>query len=223
MPRARAGKTGVFVVAVVALMLALQAVPFVRAEEGDDEAFLESLRTSKEVDRRALARFLFGVASTLDSGRGSVRMLQEALTMRDPYEAYRSQEPRDSLRGAHENYIVAVRRMKTGVGDLLDRPESPLRLFRVLGAGHRACWMLDAQITLGETYGATGAELRAVLSSSGACDKFRSVAFQPRVERLVELALADDSDLAAENRVLREEIDELERLFEDLRRIDEAD
>jgi hypothetical protein len=125
------------------------------------------------------------------------------------------------LEGQYARYEEAAGSFKAGVSRLLDAPGSRSRLYRALMNGHRACWRFDRYTRLVETYGASSGDLLSVLSSTEGCELFRRAAFQPRVEALIEEALAGAGvDRSEELRELREELAAMEELLEDLRRID---
>jgi hypothetical protein len=185
-----------------------------------DAEFVNALAVAdseEPVPRRRLAKLFFSVASTLDGGKTSVAFLQSRLSIRDP--------SRDSVRGVvsarYDAYAASVERFKGNVSDLLDKPDSPLLLYRVLTAGHRACWGLDTYIRLVETYGVTSSDLMSVLSSREGCARFRVAAFQPSVEAIVTEALLAELDPREEILALYEELASLERLLDDLARIED--
>jgi len=201
----------------VALLLALvlAAGGGARASESD-EALLRSLDESGPVDRTGLARLLFGTAATLDGGKSSVRLLQAAAGGRDPV----SPSVRDMLAANYDGYEKATGRFKDAATRLLDEPAATARLYAALFAGHYACYRLDGFTSLVETYGASGKDLLSVISSIEGCELFRRAAFHPRVEGLIEEALAARGD-SGEVEELREELRAMEELLRDLRKIDE--
>ena len=184
----------------------------------DDAAYVAYLDDADTdgVDARRLARFLFGVAATLDSGRSSVRLLQNAIVLRDPTQ----ESVRGTIRSACAGYESAVGRLGEAVAGLLDAPESPARLNRTLVDGHEACWRLDAYARLTETYGARANDLVSILASSESCGRFRRAAFSPGVRGLVARALDGRDASGAEIESLRRELAELEALLDELRKID---
>jgi len=187
-----------------------------KMNDADYGTFLETA-DADSVDTRRLSRLLFGIAATLDGGRTSVRLLQNAIVLRDT-----SQEGvRGTIRAACASYEAVVARMREAVAALLDAPQSTARLNEVLVEGHEACWRLDAYARLTETYGARAADLVSILASSEACGRFRGAAFAPGVRALVARALGGDSASRAEVDKLRRELAELEALLDELRQIDE--
>lgn len=194
----------------------------IAAEQADespaDEAFIRSLaEDDAPVDTRRLARLFFSAASTLEGGRTSVRLLEEAVSLRDP----RRESKIGVLRARYDDFAESVTRLKRSTSLLLDAPDSAARLYRTLMDGHHACWRFDAVVGLAATYGVPASDRMSVLASSQACDRLRRAAFQPRVEALVQQGLSGDDELILENRTLREELHALERLLDELRRIDE--
>jgi len=167
-------------------------------------------------DRRDLAKRFFGVAATLEGGKSSVELLAQGVSIREAAGG----SVRQMLDSRFAQYRTSVERFRSAVSELLDRPESQNLLFRTLMGGHQACWRLESFTRICETYGVSGADLVTVLSSTEACARFRDIAFDPQVERIVALALEDREARARENRELREELHALERLLEDIRRID---
>ena len=184
----------------------------------DDAAYVAFLEAADadSVDARRLSRLLFGIAATLDGGRTSVRLLQNAIVLRDPTQEH----VRGTVRSMFGQYEVAVGRLREAVAGLLDRPESPGRLHEALVDGHEACWRLDAYARLTETYGARAADLVSILASSEACLRFRRAAFAPGVRALVSRSLDGPDTGGAEVERLRRELAELEKLLEELREID---
>jgi len=205
-----------------ALLCASGGTP--RAEETapsalDDEAFialLEAAGPDDAVDRTRLSRFFFGIAATLGGGESGVRLLQSAPNAR----LLSSEASRDLAASRFRDYSEAVARFRQGAARLLDLPESGERLHEVLVGGHRACWRLDEYTRLMTGYGLRGSDLFSILSSTEACARFRRVAFQECVERQVAVEIASVDELRRELRDVTVELDELERLLEDLRRID---
>lgn len=208
------------------LLLLLAAIwgstPARSAAELDDEGFiqlLESADADDSIDRTRLARLFFGFAVTLEGGKSSVRLLGSGVPIRDP--------GRKSVRGLVEarfaEYGKALDRFNAGASRLLDRPESGEALFHALVDGHRSCWQLDAFIQLVESYGARSQDLLSILSSMEACARFRRVAYLPVVEESVSRDLRETGRLKDQVRELTAELEELERLLDDLRRIESAD
>lgn len=192
------------------------------AAELDDEAFIATLEAAAPddpVDRTRLSRLFFGIAATLGGGRSGVRLLQSAPNAR----LLTTESARNLASDRYRDYAEAVERFRSGAARLLDWPDSSAGLHEVLVAGHRACWRLDEYTTLMRSYGVRGSDLVTILSSTEACARFRRVAFQDCVERLVARDLAEADALRQELRDATVELDELERLLEDLRRIDAAE
>lgn len=215
--RKRPGKSCWLVV--IALAVGGAAAAGQTAESQADEAFIRSLAESggEPVDTRRLARLFFSVAATLEGGRSNVLLLGEGISLRDPQRESRIRV----LRARYDEYAEAVTRLKRSATGLLDAPASAQRLYRTLMDGHQACWRFDAVVRLAATYGVPAGDRLAVLASSEACERLRRIAYQPRVEALVEQGLSDEHELMRENRALREELRELEQLLEELRRIEE--
>ena len=166
--------------------------------------------------RRALAKQFSSVAATLEGGKSGVDLLSASTSIREA----EGSAVRQMLDSRFEEYRTSVEGFRSAVSALLDRPESEELLFRTLMGGHQACWRLESFIRMCETYGVSSAALVTVLSSSEACARFRDAAFDPRVERIVSLALEAREARVRENRQLREELHALERLLEDIRRLD---
>ena len=139
------------------LLLAFVATPLLAQT---DDPFLRRFADGGEVEPTALARFMFGLASSLENGKRSVQLLLD-----------------DRDRDGYRRYADALKQFHQAAERLADRPESSAARFRALAAGHEACWRLDRQISLAEAYGVSGSELRSVISSGTACNKFRRVAF----------------------------------------------
>jgi hypothetical protein len=184
----------------------------------DERAFLGSLADAdrKPVDTRRLAKLLFGIGSTLEGDLSAVRLLQAAVAPREA-----TPQPIEELTaGRFEAYAGALAELREDVSAYLDHPASSRHLFRVLSSGHLTCWRLDAYVRLIDTYGARSTDLVTILSTTEACNRFRWVASRAKVLALVEDALAEVDSVRRENAVLQEELSELERLLEDLRRIE---
>jgi hypothetical protein len=191
------------------------------AASGDDDRFIASLTGKGDghpVDRKRLAKLFFSVASTLEGSKHSVQRLTTLLPSRE--------EPDGSIvdvAGAqYETYVRHVKQFNQSVNDLLDNPDSGLRLYRVLMDGNQACWQLYVFYNLVDTYSVSGADMLTALASPEVCEKFRTAAFQPRVIGLVASDLAERLGQERELEILREELYELERLLQDLRSIDEG-
>jgi hypothetical protein len=187
----------------------------------DDEAFIATLEAAgldDPVDRTRLSRLFFGIAATLGGGRSGVRLLQSAPNAR----LLTTESARNLAADRYRAYAEAVERFRNGAARLLDWPHSSAGLHEVLVGGHRACWRLDQYTTLMRSYGLRGSDMVTILSSTEACARFRRAAFQDCVERLVARDLSEADDLRRELRDVTVELEELERLLEDLRRIDAA-
>jgi hypothetical protein len=208
------GAPGALAGALIALLAVTSSLPSASAAEGD-EAVLRSLDGKAPVDRKELARLLFGVAATLEGSKTSVRLLQSVAGGREPAK----QATRDMFASRYHDYDRAVARFQDAASRLLDDPDRTARLYATLSSGQYACFRLDGFTRLAETYGATGADMLSVLSPIEGCELFRRAAFHPRVDELIERALEGGGD-DAEVRALREELRAMEELLEDLRRID---
>jgi hypothetical protein len=211
------------VVALLALVLAgpraadAQMAP--EPSKMDDATYVAYLADADvdTVDARRLSRLFFGVAATLDGGRTSVRLLQNAIVLRDSTQ----EAVRATLRSMDASYEVAVGRMRTSVAALLDAPDSAVRLNDTLVDGHEACYRLDAYSRLAETYGARASDLVSILASTEACVRFRHAAFTPGVRGLVSRGfMASAGGSQAEVARLKRELAELQKLLDDLRAID---
>jgi len=210
------------------LLLALSSVipafaqgrPSTEPEALDDTKFIESLAdrySTVPVDRERLSRLFFSLASTLDGGKTTVRFLQSRLPTRE----LAREQINTTAKGQYNAYAAYVDRFKQSVTRLLDDPLSGGRLFRVMMDGERTCWQLDRYSRLLETYGVDASDLMSMLSSTEACERFRRAAFQPRVEAIVADALSTDAAQKAKIRELREELNHLETLVDDLRQIED--
>jgi hypothetical protein len=171
---------------------------------------------SRDAEMRRWSKIFFGVASTLDGGKSTVGLLRSRINLRDPS----LEDSMAMVAGRYGEYAAAVERFKHSVSGLLDRPQDLPLLFRALMDGHQACWRLDAYTRLVETYGVSGRDLLSVLSSTEACARFRRAAYATGVEELIQDALADGEVRRRQLVDLRQEHLELERLIEDLQRID---
>ena len=192
------------------------------AAELDDEAFIATLEAAgpdDPVDRTRLSRLFFGIAATLGGGRSGVRLLQSAPNAR----LLTTESARNLAGDRYGAYAEAVERFRNGAARLLDWPHSAAGLHEVLVGGHRACWRLHEYTTLMRSYGLRGSDMVTILSSTEACARFRRAAFQDCVEQMVARELAGADDLRQELRDVSVELDELERLLEDLHRIDSAE
>jgi hypothetical protein len=116
----------------------------------------------------------------------------------------------------YERYDVAVEDFRGAASQLLDSPQSVRLLFRVLVDGHEVCWRLDAYTRLMETYSVSANDLLSILSSREACGHFRRVAFSAPIEGAIARGLDDSDRLRIEVRELQREIEELEKLVQDL-------
>jgi hypothetical protein len=195
------------------------AIAQAAARQTDDE-FIESLgsESPRPVDRRRLAKVMFGLASTLDGDKSSVRLVQSQVAAQDG--------SRRAVHGLLEmrygEYTETLARFKRSVSDLLDEPDSVLLFFRVFMEGQRTCWQLDMHNLLIEAYGG-GAGSLSTLSSREACGRFRTAVFQPRVEAILRDALVDRIFQEEEIRTLRRDVRDLEQLLADLREIEESE
>jgi hypothetical protein len=192
------------------------------AQAIDDEAFIRSVEMAGDdetLDRGRLAKLFFGLAATLDGGKSSVNLLRSSVRVRDAS----AESVRATVSASYGRYADAVERFKGGVSTLLDSPDDAAALFRALSGGHEACWRLDAYTQLVVTYGARSQDLLSILSSTEACARYRRVAFRPVVERLIIRDLAETDALRIEAREMSVELEELERLLDDLRRIEASD
>jgi hypothetical protein len=189
---------------------------------GDDETFIRELETAafgETVDRKRLSRVLFGIAATLEGGRSAVGLLQSAPSAR----RLSTEAARELASARFETYRSGVERFKILATELLDRPESTTLLHAVVSSGQRACWRLTEYTRAMESYGLRAPDLVTVLSSTEACAKFGRIALHERVERLVSEQLAEAEALRERLHEATVELEELERLLEDLRRIEESD
>jgi hypothetical protein len=192
------------------------------ASELDDEAFIETLEAAgpdDPVDRKRLSRLFFGIAATLEGGRTGVSLLQSAPSAR----LLTTETARALAAARFRDYAEAVERFRAGASGLLDRPDSVARLHQTLLGGHHACWRLEEYARLMQRYGVRASDLVSILSSTEACARFRRAAFQDCVERLVARELTAADDLREELHGVTVELEELERLLEDLRRIDDGE
>ncbi|HKQ63095.1 MAG TPA: hypothetical protein VJS92_17535 [Candidatus Polarisedimenticolaceae bacterium] len=183
-----------------------------------DEALIDSLRraTPEAIDLRRVAKLFYGVAATLDSGKGSVRQLRG-----------RARVPEGALDSAlglidaqYEAYSRGVDQFKDSVSRLLDEPDSRALLLRALLSGQRACWQLDQESRLLEAYGLAAGEQRSIQTSSEACGRFRTAAFGPRLEGVLFEALSEARRSELQVLSLQEDVRDLQQLVDDLRRID---
>lgn len=206
-----------------ALILALAAPQLLGQTERQqqpltDDAFIASLgrESSEPVDRARMARLFFSVAATLDGGKSSVRLLQTQIMVPQPSRP----TALTLLEAGYEGYTRVLSQFQQSVSRLLDEPDSSSRLYRALITGQRACWHLDQHVRLLDTYNVAESELMAALSSLEACARFRTAAFQPRVEAIVADALVEPVRLREEIRDLKQELRDLQQLVEDLRNIE---
>ena len=166
----------------------------------DDEAFIAELEAAgpdDPVDRTRLSRLFFGIAATLGGGKSGVRLLQSAPNAR----LLSTDSARNLAAARYRAYAEGVERFRNGAARLLDRPDSGAGLHEVLVGGHRACWRLDEYTALMRSYGLRGSDLVSILSSTEACARFRRVAFQDCVERVVARDLAAVDDLREDLRL----------------------
>jgi hypothetical protein len=213
------GKTGIICgLALLLLCLILSPPPAAapKAPESDAE-FNRSLETQgpgARVDGRRQARLFFSLAATLNGGKSSVQLLQSGITIRNSS----AESVRTAVRARYVAYETVVERFERSASALLERPNSRTLMFRSLMDGHRACWSLGSYTRMAETYGVSSGRLLSILSSTEACERFTRAAFAPPVEAVLMRALSSAAAREAEVRVLEEE---LERLLEDLERIDD--
>lgn len=189
------------------------------AEPVSDEQFIESLGeryTGVTFDRQRLARLFFGAASTLDGGKSTLEFLHTRIGRRDPGAG----SGEGALSRHFAIYSTAVEKFRAAALALLDAPGSSLELFRVMSSGFRACTDLEGHVRMLDAYGVGAADLASVLSSSQACERFRRIAFQPRVEGLILEVLASADRQGAELEALRAELRALEQLVQELDRIE---
>ncbi len=181
-----------------------------------DDEFIESLGSNapaRPVDRRRLAKLFFGLASTLDGDKSSVRLRQTHVAVAESSRRAVS----GLLEARYEQYTQTLASFKQSVSDLLDEPDSLLLFYRVFIEGQRACWQLDLHSLMIETYAGGGADALSVLSSREACGRFRTVVFQPRVEGILRDALVEQIFQREEIRSLEGELRDLEALLAELR------
>jgi len=191
----------------------------------DDEKFivqLESVRTGDvdpawQLDQRRLAKLLFGIGAALGTGRANVRLLQETLRVRE----VGGESTRALVSVRYQEYDRTVDRYRAAASALLDDPSSVPLLFRTVIDGHEACWRLDTYTRFVETYGASVQDLVSILASREACAQFHRAAFSTPVVGAIAHSLEEAKRLDGENSDLRREVEELERLVEDLREIEE--
>jgi len=201
------------------LMLAPPHAAAAKAPAGDAE-FIRSLEMQgpgARVDGRRLARLFFSLAATLNGGKSSVQLLQSGITIRNSS----ADSVRAAVRARYVAYEAVVERFERSASVLLERPSSRTLMFRTLMDGHRACWSLGSYTRMAETYGVSSGRLLSILSSTEACERFTRAAFAPPVEAVLMRALSSAAEREAVVRVLEEELEELERLLEDLERIDD--
>ncbi len=191
------------------------------ADAMTDDQFIDALggESGTGVDRRRLAKVLFGLAATLDGDKSSLRLLHERVVAPDGSQ----QAVLGLLQARYDGYVTGLGRFKTGVSELLDEPDSLLLLHRVLTAGHRACRQLDLHEALLTSYTSGARPAMALLSSHEACSRFRTLALQPGIEELIHGALVERIYQREEIRALKDELHDLEQLLADLRAIDESD
>jgi hypothetical protein len=186
----------------------------------DDKQFLTYLETGTSddgehgpaLDHRRLAKLIFSIGATLNGGKPNVRLLQGAMRLRDP----EAESTRGMAAARYQRYDEAVESYRDASSRLLDSPESVQLLFHVLVDGHEVCWRLDAFTRLMETYGVSANDMLSILSSREACGQFRRAAFSAAVEGAVSRSLQGTERLRSEMRDLRQELEELEKLVQDL-------
>jgi hypothetical protein len=208
-------------IALLALVLMLAPPPAAAASPpSSDVEFMRTLEMQgpgARVDGKRLARLFFSLAATLNGGKSSVQLLQAGVTIRNAS----AESVRAAVRARYVVYETAVERFESSASELLDRSGSKPLLFRTLMAGHRACWSLGSYTRLAEAYGVSSGRLLSILSSTEACEHFTKAAFAPPVEAIVVRALSEAAEREADMQVLEEELRELERLLDDLERIDD--
>lgn len=172
--------------------------------------------SAAEVDRKKLGRSFFSIAATLNGDKSSVQILQSGIKVRNAS----ADSVRAAVRARYGEYDGTVEKFMSSASELLDAPDSTPLLFTTLMDGHRACWQLGSYTRLVETYGVSSSRLLSILSSTEACERFVKEAFLPEVQEVILAALQGDEERNADFRALREEVEELEKLLEDLRRIE---
>jgi hypothetical protein len=177
---------------------------------------LSASASAAEVDSKKLGRFFFSIAATLNGDKSSVQILQGGITVRNAS----AESVRAAVRARYGEYDRTVEKFRSSASELLDAPDSATLLFTTLMDGHRACWQLGSYTRLVETYGVSSSRLLSILSSTEACERFVKEAFRPEVHEVILGALQGDAERDADLRALREEVVELEKLLEDLRRIE---
>ena len=186
----------------------------------DDKQFLTYLEAGSSddgehgpaLDHRRLAKLMFSIGATLGGGKSNVRLLQGAMRLRAPA----AESTRGMAAGRYQRYDQAVEGYRGASSRLLDSPESVRLLFHVLVDGHEVCWRLDAYTRLMETYGVSANDMLSILSSREACGQFRRAAFSAPVEGTVSRSLQSTERFQSEIRDLRQELEELEKLVQDL-------
>jgi len=186
----------------------------------DDKQFLTYLEAGSSddgehgpaLDHRRLAKLMFSIGATLGGGKPNVRLLQGAMRLRTPA----AESTRGMAAGRYQRYDQAVEGYRGASSRLLDSPESVRLLFHVLVDGHEVCWRLDAYTRLMETYGVSANDMLSILSSREACGQFRQAAFSAPVEGTVSRSLQSTARFQSEIRDLRQELEELEKLVQDL-------
>ena len=193
-----------------------------QATNESDERYIVALThldDRDEVDRLRLAQLFYRAASALDNGKRRLQALQSRIALRAP-----GRETVVNLASVqYRDYEALLGRFKHSASAFSDAPDSNLLLYRVLMHGHKSCWHLDRYTGMLRSYGVSADDFVTVLPSGAACSMFRRAAYQPRVTALVdEQLVAQDYD-TQEVVELREELMALERLLEDLRKIDQAE
>jgi hypothetical protein len=186
----------------------------------DDKQFLAYLEagTSDDgqhgpaLDHRRLAKLMFSIGATLGGGKSNVRLLQGAMRLREPV----AESTRGMAAARYQRYDEAVEGYRDASSRLLDSPESVQLLFHVLVDGHEVCWRLDAFTRLMETYGVSANDMLSILSSREACGQFRRAAFSAPVEGTISRSLQSTERIRSEMRDLRQEVEALEKLVQDL-------
>jgi len=167
-------------------------------------------------ERAEIVRLFFGSAATLDAGRSAVELLQ----YRTLAPTSRREEARRQLEARYRSYTEAVAAFQSSSARLLDDAGSDRRLFQALMSGLAACWQLDLDVRLLESYGVGPQAQTPILSSLEACARFRDAAFGDTVQAILAASLTAAERDERENERLRVELAELQRLVEELRAIE---
>lgn len=184
-----------------------------------DDRFIGELATGRRdepVDRGRLAELFARLASALARERRAVEVLQQFTSVPEP----ERREVSERLAERYGEYARSLDGFLHSSSELVSEPNSRLSFYRVFLDGQRTCWTLDLYGKLIETWGAGGSDLRAILPSRAACGRFRTALFLPRVGAILEDALIEQVYQRDELRRLEQEIHELEKLVDDLMKID---